>query len=109
MLKMSTCGVGLLLAGLVGLACSNPSGLRLGGGSTSGGQGIAGTGGSTGGGLATGQSDCERAGGACGPNNASRLFWLEPQHRRVFLRIKHDLLLYASQLFALRNRRGDVC
>jgi hypothetical protein len=31
MFKMSTCGVGLLLAGLVGLACRN-SGLNLGGG-----------------------------------------------------------------------------
>jgi len=108
MFKMSMCGVGLLLAGLVGLACSNHTGLNLGGGSTSGGQGIAGTGGSTSGhqgissiggstggdqgtsgtagstsgsqgvpggggsssgGLVTGQSDCERAGGACGPES----------------------------------------
>jgi len=68
MFKMSMCGVGLLLAGLVGLACGNPSGLHLGGGSTSGGQGIAGTAGSTSAGQASGQSDCERAGGACTPN-----------------------------------------
>jgi len=78
MLKMSRCGVGLLLAGLVGLACSNPSGLRLGGGSTSGGQGIAGTGGSTGRGLATGQSDCERAGGACDPITPAGCFGWSP-------------------------------
>ena len=38
MFKMSTCGVGLLLAGLVGLACST-----------------------------TGPSDCEKAGGTCDP------------------------------------------
>ena len=67
MFKMSMCGVGLLLAGL--LACSNQSGLNVTGGSTSGGQGISGTGGSSGGGLATGQSDCERAGGACEPES----------------------------------------
>ena len=45
MFKMSMCGAALLLAGLV--ACSNQSDLNLGGGSTSGGQGISGTGGST--------------------------------------------------------------
>jgi len=65
MFKMSMCGVGLLLAGLV--ACSNQSGLNVTGGSTSGGQGISGTGGISGGGLATGQSDCEKAGGTCDP------------------------------------------
>ena len=63
MFKMSTCGVGLLLAGLV--ACSNQSGLDLGGGSTSGGQGISGTGGRSSGGQTSGQNDCERAGGTC--------------------------------------------
>jgi hypothetical protein len=64
MFKISTCGVGLLLAGLVGLACSNHSGLNLGGGSTNPGQGISGTGGRSGG-QTTGQNDCERAGGNC--------------------------------------------
>ena len=38
MFKMSTCGVGLLLAGLVGLACGGQPGLNGAGGSTSGGQ-----------------------------------------------------------------------
>ena len=33
---------------------------------------------------------------------------MEPQHRGVFLRIKHDGLLFSAQLFALRNRRWDV-
>jgi hypothetical protein len=41
MFKMSTCGVGLLLAGLVGLACSTTS-----------------------------PSDCEKAGGTCIPLQA---------------------------------------
>jgi hypothetical protein len=60
MVKMSTCGVGLLLAGLVGLACSN-SGLkgRAGdGGVASGGQAgstiSSGTAGGTGGAIGTG-------------------------------------------------------
>ena len=61
MFKMSTCGVGLLLAGLVGLACSNHTGLNLGGGSTSGGQGIAGTGGS-----ASGDQGISGIGGSTG-------------------------------------------
>jgi hypothetical protein len=65
MFKMSTCGVTLLLAGLV--ACSNQSGLNVTGGSTSGGQGVAGSGGSAGGGQTTGPSDCEKAGGTCDP------------------------------------------
>jgi len=38
MFKMSTCGVGLLLAGLVGLACGGQPGLNGAGGSTSGSQ-----------------------------------------------------------------------
>jgi len=33
---------------------------------------------------------------------------MDPQHRRVFVRIKHDLLLFSAQLFALRNRRRDM-
>ena len=65
MFKMSICGVALLLAGLV--ACSNQSGLNVTGGSTSEGQGIAGSGGSTVGGQTTGQNDCEKAGGTCDP------------------------------------------
>ena len=65
MCKMSTCGVTLILAGLV--ACSNHSGLNVTGGSPSRGQGNAGSGGSTGGSQTTGRSDCEKAGGTCEP------------------------------------------
>ena len=32
----------------------------------------------------------------------------QPQPQRVFLRIEHNDLLSSAQLFALRNRRGDV-
>jgi hypothetical protein len=63
MFKMSTCGVGLLLAGLVGLACSNHTGLNLGGGSTNPGQGISGTGGSTGRDQGTSGSEAGSSGG----------------------------------------------
>jgi hypothetical protein len=63
MFKMSTCGVGLVLAGLVGLACSNHTGLNLGGGSTNPAQGISGTGGSTGGDQGTSASEGGSSGG----------------------------------------------
>ena len=52
MFKMSTCGVALLLAGMVGLACGGQPGLNVAGGSSSGGQ-------------TAGQNDCEQAGGTC--------------------------------------------
>jgi len=108
MFKMSMCGAALLLAGLVELACSNHSGLNLGGGSTSGGQGIVGSGGSAGGGQTTGQNDCEKAGGTCeqGAPGACLGGWSPTPG--VFLRIEHDVLLSTAQPLALRNRRRDV-
>ena len=64
MFKMSTCGVGLVLAGLVGLACGGQPGLNGAGGSTGEGQGIAGSGGSTGGMIGAGGVRNASIGGA---------------------------------------------
>jgi hypothetical protein len=62
MFKMSTCGVGLFLAGLVGLACSNQSGLHSSGGTTASGGNTA-QGGSTVSGGRTGQGGTTAVGG----------------------------------------------
>ena len=64
MVKMSTCGVGFFLAGLVELACGGQPGLNNAGGSTGGGQGIAGSGGSTGGMIGAGGVRNASIGGA---------------------------------------------
>jgi hypothetical protein len=108
MFNMSVCVVALLLAGLV--ACSNQSGLNVTGGSTSGGQGIAGSGGSTGG-EPNNRPERLRESRWHLPVTKPRWVsgWMGPQHRRLFLRIKRDGLLSTAQPFALRNRRGDVC
>ena len=109
MFKMSTCGGALLLAGVVGLACSNHSGLHLGGGSHEWR-----TRGSRHGGQYERRTSkrperLRESRWHLRGTKLRRLLWLmEPQQRRVFLRIEHDVLLSAAQLFALRNRRWDV-